>query len=427
MTLHNSALFSGFSKLNLEERLSRLKAMGVLNDKDISYLKSGGLAESSLAEKLIENVIGYFQLPLGVASYFRLDGKDYCLPMAVEETSIVAAISKTAKWIRTNGHMQSRIIGDTLIGQLQIHRVKNFDFLEKTIKANEQALINKASAEVNLSLKRRGGGIRKIVLRRIEDMAVIHIHMDCCDAMGANIINQTLEFLKDPIETLTHEHIDVCILSNLNDSKLTEVTATIENIEPEAALRIENISRFAECCPYRAATHNKGVLNGIDPIVIATGNDWRAVEAAIHAYACRDGQYRAITTWRYEDHCLVGRFKAPVIVGTVGGVTQIHPTAKMCLAMLDVADASELSRVMAAAGLVQNLGALRALTTDGIIKGHMKLHIDNLIMGTNANHEESLYLKKKLVHRLNKRKHVSQTLCNDLLSNMREQNYNAVN
>lgn len=420
MPLSNANLFNGFSKLSSAARFERLKVMGVLSEEDLQFLLNDGLTELTLAEKFIENAIGYFQLPLGVAAYFRIDEKDMCIPMAVEETSIIAALSKTAKWIRHEGYIKTHIEGDTHIGQLQIHHVKDPTRLKQYLDEHKNSLIEQANKDIAQGLKRRGGGVKDISLRLIDDMAVIHVYVDCCDAMGANIINQILEYLKTPIQELTQENIDICILSNLNDSKLTCATVQINNVDPELGQRIERASRFAECDPYRAATHNKGVMNGIDPILIVTGNDWRAVEAGVHAYAAQSGQYQPITTWRYKDQELIGEFKAPITVGTVGGVTTLHPTAQLCLKMLDVKHADELSRICAAVGLVQNLGALKALTTEGIIKGHMKLHIDNLVLAAGATPKESIPLKEKLVKLLHTQKRVSQTHADTILSDIRK-------
>jgi hydroxymethylglutaryl-CoA reductase len=420
MPLSDPTLFNGFSKLSASTRFERLKKMGALTEEDCLFLNNGGIGSLQLAETFIENAIGYFQLPLGVATYFRIDDKDLCIPMAVEETSIIAALSKTAKWIRHQGAIKTNIIGDTHIGQLQIHTVKNPQKLADTIQQNKSELVALANSEVGAGLKNRGGGIKDISLRFIDEMAVIHVYVNCCDAMGANIINQILEYLKTPIEKLCGETIDICILSNLNDSKLTRAEVVIDEVTAELGERIERVSRFAECDPYRAATHNKGVMNGIDPILIVTGNDWRAVEAGVHAYACQQGQYRPVTTWRYNKGQLKGQFEAPITVGTVGGVTTLHPTAQLCLKMLGVKHADDLSRICAAVGLVQNLGALRALTTEGIIKGHMKLHIDNLVLATDATPIESAALKQKLVHLLNKQNRVSQTHANKILNEMRK-------
>jgi hydroxymethylglutaryl-CoA reductase len=237
--------------------------------------------------------------------------------------------------------------------------------------------------------------------------------------MGANIINQVCEFLKPYIEELTGEKVSMCILSNLVDSRLTRAQVVMEGLEPELMERIEEASLFAELDPYRAATNNKGVLNGIDPILIATGNDWRAVEAGVHAYATRLGQYRSITKWRRIESRLVGTFEAPVILGVVGGVTTLHPTARMCLKMIKVNSAEELSRICAAVGLVQNLGALRALTTVGIIEGHMKLHIKNLTLGAGAEEREVPYVQKRLEEILSLRKRISLSNAIEVLKELR--------
>lgn len=419
-------VFKGFSKLSREERLRALLDTGLLQEADLHYLASGGLKDFSLGEKFIENVIGYFQLPLGVATNFRIDEKDYLIPMAVEETSIVAAASKTAKWIRENGFIFTEVVGNEIIGQIQFARVNNFEKFNEIISRNKKELIDNVNSEVAFGLVRRGGGVKNIQVRSVPRpeggvMGVVHVLMDPCDAMGANIINQVCEFLKDPLERLTGETVTMCILSNLVDSKVTRATVTLQNVDPELAEKIQEASLFAQQDPYRAATNNKGVLNGIDPILIATGNDWRAVEAGIHAYAARDGQYRSITQWKRVGSNLIGTFEAPLVVGTVGGVTTLHPTASMCLRLLNVASANELSRVIAAVGLVQNLGALRALTTVGIIEGHMKLHIKNLSLGAGARESEIPELQKKLEEILFTRKRISLSHAVEVLKEIRDQ------
>lgn len=425
MTKNLQEIFKGFSKLSREERLKALFDVGALQRADLDYLERGGLKDTQLGEKFIENVIGYFQLPLGVVTNLCVDGKDYVVPMAVEETSIVAAASKTAKWIRENGSLTTEIIGSEIIGQVQFSKVKSYAQFESEILRQKNYLIEISNKEVAFGLVRRGGGVKDIVVRRVSrgdgsDMGVVHIHMDPCDAMGANIINQVCEFLKEPLENFTGEKVTMCILSNLVDTKVTRATVVLNNINEELALKIEEASLFAEKDPYRAATNNKGVLNGIDPILIATGNDWRAVEAGIHSYASRDGQYRSVTRWKKVGTQLVGVFEAPLIVGTVGGVTTLHPTAAMCLKMLNVASANELSRVIAAVGLVQNLGALKALTTVGIIEGHMKLHIKNLTLGAGANEFEIPIVQKKLEEILALRKRISLTNAVEVLRELRE-------
>ncbi len=416
--------FKGFSKLSREERLKTLVRAGILQSSDVDYLQKGGMKDFALGEKFIENVIGYFQLPLGVATNFNVDGRDFIIPMAVEETSIVAAASKTAKWIRENGSISTRLIGQDIIGQIQLAKVADYAAFERKVLSQKQAWIEVSNREVAFGLVRRGGGVKDLVVRRVprgdgQDMAVIHIHMNPVDAMGANIINQVCEFLKQPIEETTGQKVTMCILSNLVDTRLTEAQVVIEKIEPGLAEKIEEASLFAINDPYRAATNNKGVLNGMDPILIATGNDWRAVEAGVHAYATRDGQYRSITEWKRDGRFLVGILRAPIIVGTVGGVTTLHPTASMCLRMLKVESAAELSRVVAAVGLVQNLGALKALTTVGIIEGHMKLHIKNLTLAAGADEAEVPFVQKKLEEILTLKKRISLSHAIDVLKELR--------
>ncbi|KTD53022.1 hydroxymethylglutaryl-CoA reductase, degradative [Legionella quateirensis] len=418
-------LFRGFSKLSREERFQRLLELGAMTSEDIAFLQQGGIKDLNLADKLIENVIGYFQLPLGVATNFNINGRDYVIPLAVEETSIIAALSKSAKWIRQHGEISTHVQGDCILGQIQLAKINDFQRFSRIFEENRLNLIIRANEDVAANMVKRGGGVIDLQLRQLkredgQDMAVIHLTMNSCDAMGANIINQVLEYLKSPIEELTGEEVTMCILSNLNDQKLTTAQVTLRNIDPVLGYKLQEASLFAEMDPYRAATHNKGVMNGIDPVLIATGNDWRAVEAGIHAYAARSGRYQAITKWRYQDEVLTGEFTAPIIVGTVGGVTSLHPTAKMCLRMMDISSANQLSQVIAAVGLVQNLGAIKALCTDGIIQGHMKLHIDNLLLVAGADEHEMPLLKERLQEWLDINKRVSLNNAHDLLAAIRQ-------
>jgi hydroxymethylglutaryl-CoA reductase len=423
--MKHAELFKGFSKLNHKQRLDVLKNAGLIDAADIVYLEKGGLQNIDLGEKFVENVLGYFQVPLGVATNFLINDKEFIIPMAVEETSIIAAASKTAKWVRENGSIQTEIIGTDIIGQIQFSKIKNFEIFEKNILQQKNYLIELANKEVAFGMVARGGGVTDLRVRRIDRgdgyfMGVIHIHMNPCDAMGANVINQVCEFLKEPLQQFTNEFVTMCILSNLVDTKLTKAVITLNSIDPVLALKIEEASRFAELDPYRATTNNKGVLNGIDPILVATGNDWRAVEAGIHSYAAITGQYKSITKWRADGAKLTGEIVAPIIVGTVGGVTALHPTAKLALKILGIASASELSQVIAAVGLVQNLGALRALTTVGIIEGHMKLHIKNLSLGAGATEKEMPYLVKKLEDILALTKRISLSTAIEALTEFRK-------
>ncbi len=418
------ALFAGFSKLSREERLLRLQEMGALTSDDVDFFMAGASVEPELAEHFIENVIGYFQLPLGVAANFIIDGRAVPVPMAVEETSIIAAASKTAKWVGEKGEITTEIVGRNIIGQIQIAKVQNYARLEQYIFENSQKLVDLLNSDVTARLKARGGGVNSLSLRRIDrgdgySMAVVHVYADVVDAMGANIMNQACEFLKGPIELATGEKVSMCILSNLVDSKLTRAKVVLRGLDAELIEKIEEASLFAQKDPYRAATNNKGVLNGIDPILIATGNDWRAVEAGVHAYAARHGRYESVTQWKVKNGELIGMFEAPIIVGIVGGVTQLHPTAKIALKMMGVTTAESLSRICAAVGLTQNLGALRALTTVGIIEGHMKLHIRNLTLGAGATERERPYVQKRLEEILQLTKRITASQAIDVLHELR--------
>lgn len=417
-------LFDGFSKLSRDERFQRLRKMGALNNEDVKFLKGGGLQGMDLAEKFIENVIGYFQLPMGVVSNLVIDGLPRVVPMAVEETSIIAAASKTAKWLRGKGKITTEVIGKNIIGQIQINRLKDAPNFKAKIEGARETMIASANEDVAAGLVRRGGGVKDIQVRFVDrgdggQMGVIHVLADPCEAMGANIMNQVCEFLKQPIQELTGETVTMCILSNLVDTRLTRARIELKGLSEEKMDRIEEASLFAQQDPYRAATNNKGVLNGIDPILIATGNDWRAVEAGIHAYAARSGQYRSVTVWKREEDRLIGTFEAPLVLGVVGGVTKLHPTAQMALRMLKVESAEELSRICAAVGLVQNLGALRALTTVGIIEGHMKLHIKNLTLAAGANDKEIPIVQKRLEEILAMSKRITLSQAVDVLKDLR--------
>lgn len=417
-------LFQGFSKLTREERFKRLMLMGAITPEDAKFLRNGANVPIELAEKFIENVVGYFQMPLGVATNFVIDGRAFVVPMAVEETSIIAAASKTAKWVREHGTITTEVRGREIIGQIQIAKVKNYPRLVELVQAHEREWVDRANRDVAEGMVLRGGGIKRLEVRRVErgdggHMAVIHVFADPCDAMGANVINQVCEYLKGPVQEATGETVTMCILSNLVDSRLTYARVEMKGLDSDLMERISEASLFAQQDPYRAATNNKGVLNGIDPILIATGNDWRAVEAGVHAYAAASGQYRSITRWKRDGDVLVGEFEAPVILGVVGGVTTLHPTAKICLSMLKIKSAEELSRICAAVGLVQNLGALRALTTVGIIEGHMRLHIKNLTLGAGASEREVPLLQKRLEEILSLKKRISLSHAIEVLKELR--------
>lgn len=421
---HKADLLNGFSKLNYEERLQVLSRLGFLTKHDIQELQHEAPLSLDFAEHLIENVIGIFALPLGVAVNYVIDGKPFVIPMAVEETSIIAAASKTAKWIREHGEIKTKTVSQHAIGQVQISRVKNFDKLTTTIRTHKKELIEMLNTSIAHTMNKRGGGVRDIAIRKImrgdgAHMAIVHLMVDTCDAMGANAINMICEYFKDPLEKLTQESVSMCILSNLTDTKLTRAEVVIRQINPKLGAAIQDASLFAQLDPHRAATNNKGVLNAIDGILIATGNDWRAVEAGIHAYAARNGTYSSITKWQMQGEDLHGVIEAPINVGIVGGVTRLHPTAKICLKMLGVKSAHELARIVAAAGLVENLGALRALVSEGITQGHMKLHLANLAMAAGATKEEFKHINKQLKALLAKKKFITSRDLSDIIEDFK--------
>ncbi|PIT98583.1 MAG: hydroxymethylglutaryl-CoA reductase, degradative [Bdellovibrionales bacterium CG10_big_fil_rev_8_21_14_0_10_45_34] len=416
---------SGFSKLPRSERLSRLKKLGLLTTRDVEFLELGESLPKALSEHFIENTIGCFSLPLGVAMNFRIDGRDYAVPMAVEETSIIAAASKTAKWIRSCGEISTEVVGKEIIGQIQIAKPKNVEGSLAQIEQQRERWL-KLLNEKNASLVMRGGGFTRIESRTLDrndgaKMLVIHVYCDPCDAMGANIMNQACESLKKHVEQATSEKVTMCILSNLVDSKVTRAKVVLRDLEESLVDGIVEAGLFAEVDPYRAATHNKGIMNGIDAVLIATGNDWRAVSAGLHSYAARSGQYRALTKWRKEGESLIGEFEGPLVVGTVGGMTALHPTAQLVIRMLGVESAEQLSRICAAVGLVQNLGALRALSTVGVVEGHMKLHAANLAVAAGASEAEMPLIQRVLEEILVKEKRVSLTQAKDALKNLRSE------
>ncbi len=413
--------WQGFSKLSRNERFEKLLNAGILSLDDIDYLKQGGLQSSNLAEHCIENALGYFQIPLGVAAHFRIDERDYAIPLAIEETSVIAALSKTAKWISQHGKITTSQQGNCIIGQIQIPKVRDMNYCLLQLRAHQHHWIAEVNEWVVPGIVARGGGVQAMEFRTLErtdgeNMLVIHILMDPCDAMGANLINQVLEYLKAPIEMVTQEKVHLCILSNLNDQKLTTARVVLHGISEEEGEAIMEASIFAETDPYRAATHNKGIMNGIDGVLIATGNDWRAVEAGMHAYAATGGQYTALSHWRYHDQQLIGELTAPIVVGTVGGVTALHPTAKMALRMMNITSANHLARVVAAVGLVQNLGAIRALASEGIIQGHMRLHIDNILLAVGCLESEAVWLREALFERIEAKKPISNRIAQHLLN-----------
>ena len=393
-----SSRLSGFYNRSLDERLQVVGEWAGLSATDLAALRAGLGAEQ--ADLMIENALGTFALPLGVGVNFLVNGRDYLVPMAVEEPSVVAAVSNAARLARTSGGFTTGSSEPIMIGQVQLMEVPDLATARLAVLAAEDQLASLIDP-LHPSIVARGGGFRGVEVRLLPDtpagpMLVVHLRLDCRDAMGANAVNTAAEAAAPLLERLTGGRAALRILSNLSDRRLAWAECRIpaqsfdaEEFEGEEVIRgIAEANAFAWADPYRAATHNKGIMNGIDPVVIATGNDWRAIEAGAHAYAARDGQYRGLTDWRVVTDSgepqLFGRIELPLAIGIVGGATKVHPTAQVALKILGVANARQLAEVMAAVGLAQNLSALRALTAEGIQRGHMALHARQVALAAGA-------------------------------------------
>lgn len=375
--------WSGFYRLTPDERLARVAKQRSLSLAEQRALAEGGALGLTHAATFIENAVGTFALPLGFAVGFQIDGADVVVPMAVEESSVVAAASNGAKMAAAGGGFATTAMDPVTIGQVELRAVRDPAAAAKTVKANAKAWMKEFDATMP-SMVKRGGGLRGIVARPVgPSRLVVHLHVDTRDAMGANVVNTLCEHAAPILAAAVNGRVGLRILSNLADQRLATAQAKIP-VEAvggnEAAKAIVAANQFALEDPYRAATHNKGILNGIDPVVIATGNDWRAIEAGAHAYAARTGRYRALTEYKVRDGLLHCKLELPLSVGTVGGVTRLHPTAAACLKVLGNPDAQRLARIAAAVGLAQNLSALRALASEGIQEGHMRLHGANLAL-----------------------------------------------
>ncbi len=389
---------AGFYQLSPHQRLQEVKSFDGLNEMDLTMLRGGnGVLSVERADKMIENVIGTFELPLGVATNFRINGHDKLIPMAVEEPSIVAGASFAAKLVRDAGGFITSSTRSLMIGQVQLVNIADANQACAAILAHRDEILALANAQ-STALVRLGGGAEEIEVHHFPTsptgpMLVVHLVVDCLDAMGANAINSMAEAVAPMLERLTGGRAYLRILSNLTDRRLAKAVAVIT---PAAIARpdmsgeevIEGMLHayaFAAVDPYRATTHNKGILNGIDPVLIATGQDWRAIEAGAHAYAARSGRYTSLSTWyRDEQGNLVGELEMPLAVGIVGGATKVHPAAQAALKLLGVQSARELAEICVCAGLASNIAAMRALATEGIQQGHMALHARQIAMSAGA-------------------------------------------
>jgi hydroxymethylglutaryl-CoA reductase len=386
---------SGFYKLPPSERLEKVKEFAGLSDDEAgSIFKTGGIPMDQV-DRMIENVIGTMDVPLGIATNFKINGKDYLIPMAIEEPSVVAAASNAAKMARARGGFKTSSTEPRMIGQIQLTGVANPEDAKKKILAKKEDLIALANEQDPILVK-FGGGARDMEVRVIDTirgpMLIAHIIVDCRDAMGANAVNTMAEALAPELEELTGGRVYLRIISNLAVHRLARAEAVFSKDAiggPEVVEGILNAFAFADADPYRATTHNKGIMNGITAMVLATGNDTRAIEAGAHAYAAITGEYKTLTKYeKNEDGDLVGRIELPMAVGLIGGATAVHPVAKACVKVLGVKTANELGEVMAAVGLAQNFAALRALATEGIQRGHMGLHARNIAVMAGAEGDE---------------------------------------
>jgi hydroxymethylglutaryl-CoA reductase len=387
----------GFYNLPMDERLDKLAEASGLSCQDIEALRTDNCLVDEQADHMVENAIGSFGLPLGIGLNFIVNDREVLVPMAIEEPSVVAGASFMAKLARLGGGFTASMAAPEMIGQIQVLDVKDLMAASLNLYQHKAELLAEADS-VDPLLKKFGGGARDLEVRIIEEspigaFLVIHLIYDVRDAMGANAVNTACEKLAANVEELTGGRVHLKILSNLADRRLARVGCTI----PVAALAFDDFSgeqvrdgiiaawAFAVADPYRAATHNKGIMNGVDAVVIATGNDWRAIEAGAHAYAARDGRYTSLSTWSKDAQGdLIGELEMPMAVGIIGGATQVHPTARAALKLMGVQTAAELAGIIVSVGLAQNLAALRALATEGIQRGHMSLHARQVAIAAGA-------------------------------------------
>ena len=418
-----------FYQLDLAGRQDILRQQAGLTDEDLSaYLPEGGM-KPQLADAMVENAIGVFGLPLGIAQHFVVNGRAVLVPMAIEEPSVIASASFMAKLAHASGGFKAHMTSQEMIGQLQVLDLPD-PYAAATLvqehKAELLALVNQNAPR----LVDRGGGARDIETRIIEDspigpFLVVHLVLDTRDAMGANAINSALEQLAEPVAELTGGRVHLKILSNLADRRLATAEATFAPeilafggySGEEVRDGILEAWAFAAADPYRAATHNKGIMNGVDAVVIATGNDWRAIEAGAHAFAARNGHYTSLSTWRKDENGhLHGSLTLPMAIGTVGGATRVHPTAQANLKLMGVKSAQDLGEIIVSVGLAQNLAAMRALSTEGIQRGHMSLHARQIALSVGATPDQAQRIAAQLV----KEKNINAQRAGEILAEMKE-------
>jgi len=399
-----------FYNLTLAERLQQIGEQAGLSAEELAALSGAAGLQPEQAEAMVENVVGVYALPLGIAQNFVVNGREVLVPMVIEEPSVVAGASFMARLAKSGGGFFAQATAPEMIGQLQILDTVNPHEARLRLLEKKAELLAEAS-EIDPVLKRLNGGPRDLEVRLIEQspigpFLVLHLIYDVRDAMGANVINTVLEHLAPHVAEIAGGRVLLRILSNLADRRLARVRCTIRLSElkfaefPAELLRDNIIAAwaFAEADPYRAATHNKGIMNGVDAVVLATGNDWRAIEAGAHAYAARSGRYTSLSTWGKDgEGNLVGTLEMPMAVGIVGGATRVHPAARAALKLMGVKTAAGLAEIIVSVGLAQNLAALRALASEGIQRGHMALHARQVAIAAGASGEQINQIAERMV------------------------------
>jgi len=420
--MSKSSVISGFYKLAPKERLAIVKDFAGLTDDEVHLIEQSCALPLEVANHMVENVIGIFPEPLGVGANFLINGKEYLVPMATEEPSVIAAASYAAKMVREGGGFHTSSTAPVMIGQIQVVKLDNAVVAMSKVLAIRDVILKKAN-EQDPALSHYGGGARDLGARVIDtsmgEMLIVELYVDCRDAMGANAVNTMVEACSPLVEEVTGGHVCLRILSNLATKRLVRATCTVpkEVVGGEAVAEgIVYASAFAEADPYRAATHNKGALNGIIAVVLATGNDHRAIEAGAHAYAAMNGQYTSLSKWiKNSNGDLEGSIELPMAVGLIGGAVRTHPIAKICMKILGVKSSNEFGEVLAAVGLAQNLAALRALSSEGIQRGHMSLHARNVAIAAGAPTE----LVEIIAERMAKEKMINVNHAKEILQELK--------
>jgi hydroxymethylglutaryl-CoA reductase len=410
----SSSRLPGFYKGSVAERLALIATTAGLTDQEKTILGGAAGLDTETADHMIENVVGLHSLPLGIATNFLINGRDVLVPMAIEEPSVVAGASFAARLVREGGGFQTSSTPSHMIAQMQVLGVPNLHVARFELLSQKERLLDLANQTDPLIIS-LGGGARDLEVRVVEEspagpMLVVHLIYDTLDAMGANTVNTAVEALAPSVEEISGGRVLLRILSNLADRRLARarcrIPADVLTFQSdgqtfkggEVVERIAEAYAFAAADPYRATTHNKGIMNGVDAVVIATGNDWRAIEAGAHAYAARDGRYTSLSQWeKTPEGDLVGTLEMPMAVGIVGGATRVHPLPKVVLKILGVETSRELAEIIVAVGLAQNLAALRALATEGIQRGHMSLHARQVAIAAGATGDEVERVAAQLV------------------------------